>query len=166
MRIFDLITYDSELRMIPTDVAAMEAEVKRHSRGDSYQQLRAAGVGSVALGRYDAARDLLNRARELADTQTRVIAVDINLADAHRYDGDLVEAERLCRRALAAARSDSPDLIDFASQHLGKCLTDQGRFDEAREALNEALRLRLAKGEQSLIDSTRSAIDRLEQLDR
>ena len=166
MRIFDLITYDDELRMIPADTAELETEVDRHSRGEGYQQLRAAGVGSIALGRYDAARDLLVRARELADTQTRLIAVEINLADAHRYAGDLVEAERLCRRALATARSDSPDLIDFAAQHLGKCLTDQGRFDDARDALNEALRLRLAKGEQSLIDSTRAALERLEELAR
>jgi hypothetical protein len=48
--------------------------------------------------------------------------------------------------------------VDFALQHYGKHLIDAGRVEEAVVCLREALRLRQAKGDKELIESTIKAL--------
>ncbi len=56
----------------------------------------------------------------------------IRLARACQYTGRHDEAERLFRRALNLARNPvQADWLGFALQHLGTCLVEMGRFDEA-----------------------------------
>lgn len=143
--------------MIPVDTAAMRAAVDENARGTTFRQLRSAGVGCISLGEYDRAFQLFDQARELSDTPARRLVLDMNIADAHRYAGNLAESERMFRDALRRAR-ESGTHVDFALQHLGKCLIDRQRLDEAREVLTEALDLRRARGDESLIASTRAAL--------
>ncbi|GAA4043263.1 phosphotransferase [Nonomuraea soli] len=131
--------------MIPGDRDALAALVALSPTPPSgFADLRAAAIGHLALGSHDQALDLLDQAMELADTPARVVAVTINLADVYRYAGDTATAETLYRRALSHARTAAPVYVSFALQHLGKALGEQGRLDEARDLLTEALALREA----------------------
>ena len=152
-----LIAYDDRQRMIPVDAAALRAAVAAYATGDTYRQQRMAGVGCVVLGDYDRAFMFFERARRHADTPARRLVLDMNVADAHRYRGDLAESERRFRDALRRAR-ESDTYVDFALQHLGKCLIDRGRLPQARRVLTEALRLRVRDGDESLIASTQAAL--------
>ncbi|MFB7907731.1 hypothetical protein ACFC1T_14965 [Kitasatospora sp. NPDC056076] len=93
-----------------------------------------------------------------------VVATGLNLGDAHRYAGDVQTADALYRSALNTARSRHPELVDFALQHTGKHLMERGGLADARAHLQEALRLRIAKEDTGLIESTQAALDRVELL--
>jgi len=84
----------------------------------------------------------------------------IRLAEAQRCAGELGEAGREALEALAEARDQHPELVDFSLQHLGKALLDAGEPERAAAALEEALALREAKGDEALVRSTRLALDR------
>ncbi|WP_324189938.1 phosphotransferase [Nocardia farcinica] len=128
-----------------------------------FRTFRRAGVDLMVRGRYGEALDRLDRALELARTESDRIAVWIELADVYRYRGDLGTAETLYRRAYLAAGAD-PAAFSFAAHHLGLTLAARGERDAAREVLTEALRVRLAEGDPELIESTRTALDTLDEL--
>ncbi|MFJ5924787.1 tetratricopeptide repeat protein [Kitasatospora sp. NPDC092948] len=167
-----LITQDDQLRMVPVDRDELTIVV-----GQLRQELdvttdpartrflaREIGIAQMTLGNHDEARTLLRQALDLATSagNTRsVIAAGINLADAHRYAGDAQAADALYRTALATARSRHPELLDFAHQHFGKHLMELGDHAGALAHLQEALRLRIAKGNAELVESTQAALDRV-----
>ncbi|MFD4432677.1 tetratricopeptide repeat protein, partial [Nocardia sp. NPDC058497] len=155
--------FDERLRMIPADPETLAARVAVADPHD-FGGLRRLGIALMLLGRHDEALDRLDQALELADTEQRRITVWINLADVYRYQGEPTHAEILYRRALEASRALDPDLVSFAAHHLGKSLAEQHRPREARELLNEAMRLRVADGDSELIESTRAALDHLDEL--
>ncbi|MEU4649676.1 phosphotransferase [Nocardia fluminea] len=155
--------FDERLRMIPVDAETLAARVAVADPHD-FPGLRRLGIALMLLGRYDEALDRLDQALELADTEQRRITVWINLADVYRYQGEPGHAEILYRRALHASRALDPELVSFAAHHLGKSLAEQHRPLEARELLNEAMRLRVADGDSELIESTRAALDHLDEL--
>jgi tetratricopeptide (TPR) repeat protein len=173
-----LVTLDAGLRAVPTDREALEGAVGEvraalrtaEAAGDDRAVLartRELGFGLLVLGDHAAAARLLARAAALADAAGDVrsaVAARVNLGDAHRYAGDHAGAEPVYRRALADARRDAPDRVDFALQHLGKHCTELGRRAEARSLLREALALREAKGDAALIKSTRAALQAAEDL--
>ncbi|MFD5179596.1 phosphotransferase [Nocardia sp. NPDC058379] len=155
--------FDERLRMIPVDPETLAARVAVADPHD-FGGLRRLGIALMLLGRHDEALDRLDQALELADTERRRITVWINLADVYRYQGEPAPAEILYRRALDASRALDPELVSFAAHHLGKSLAEQHRPREARELLNEAMRLRVADGDSELIESTRAALDHLDEL--
>ncbi|MFD4443335.1 phosphotransferase [Nocardia sp. NPDC058519] len=156
--------FDERLRMIPVDPETLAVRVALADPND-FPGLRRLGIALMLLGRYDEALDRLDQALELADTEQRRVTVWINLADVYRYQGEPGHAEILYRRALHASRVlDDPDLVSFATHHLGKSLAEQHRPQEARRLLNEAMRLRVADGDSELIESTRAALDHLDEL--
>ncbi|MER7706140.1 tetratricopeptide repeat protein [Kitasatospora sp. NPDC097605] len=125
------------------------------------------GIGLMCLGNHEDARTFLRQSLDLAAASGNtgaVIATRLNLADAHRYSGDVRTADALYRSALTTARSRHPELVDFALQHTGKHLMERGDLAEARAHLREALRLRIAKGNTELVESTQAALDRVELL--
>ncbi|MFJ2777380.1 tetratricopeptide repeat protein [Kitasatospora sp. NPDC087315] len=125
------------------------------------------GIGLVSLGDYHDARAFLCQALDLATASGNiraVIATELNLGDAYRYAGEAETADVLYRKALNTARSRHPELVDFALQHFGKHLMEQGDLVPARAHLREAWRLRIAKGDTGLIESTQAALDRVELL--
>ncbi|WP_331747218.1 tetratricopeptide repeat protein (plasmid) [Streptomyces sp. NBC_00853] len=146
-----------ELQALPEGADAARARVLA----------RWTGIGLLSLGHHDDARVFLRQALDLAEASGNsraVIATELNLADAYRYVGEAQNAEGFYRRALEGARSKHPELVDFALQHLGKHLMEQGNLMPARAHLQEALRLRTAKGDAGLIESTQAALDRVELL--
>ncbi|MEU2252034.1 phosphotransferase [Nocardia xishanensis] len=155
--------FDERLRMVPVDPEALAVRVAQ-ARPDDFASFRQTGLELMLLGRHEEALDHLDRALELARAPRQRLSVWINLADVYRYRGDAPTAEILYRRAVEAARGSDAEALSFAAQHLGKALAEQGRLDEARELLNEALRLRVAEGDIELIESTRTALDGLDEL--
>jgi tetratricopeptide (TPR) repeat protein len=165
----NLIVMDERQRMAAADpVALREAVGALQARlaavGEPEKRmvlLRRIGSGLTALGDLAAARRVLSEALELAcelaDPRAEV-AVRINMGDALRYAGDLPAAAAQYELALALARRAAPDRVDFALQHYGKHLFDAGRTEQAIACLREALRLRQAKGDTDLIESTRRAL--------
>ncbi|MGW4378460.1 tetratricopeptide repeat protein [Kitasatospora sp. NPDC004531] len=167
-----LITQDDRLRMIPIDrdeltlaVGRLRQELDATADPSRIRFLtREIGIAQMTLGHHDEARALLRQALDLATAAGRtrsVVAAGINLADAHRYAGDTRAADTLYRSALATARSRYPELLDFAHQHFGKHLMELGDHTRALAHLQEALRLRIAKGNAELVESTQAALDRL-----
>ncbi|MFD0364288.1 phosphotransferase [Nocardia sp. GCM10030253] len=149
--------------MVPTDREHLAARVAA-ARPTGYVEWQQTGIDLLLLGRHEDALDHLDRALELADTERRRVAVLINLGDVYRYQGDAVIAEILYLRALDLARTDVPEVLSFALQHLGKALAEQNRLDEARKLLAEALMLRSAEADSELVESTRATLNALDDL--
>ncbi len=166
-----LITLDVGQRMTPTDPVALRNAVQALqaivddtplvAAGYRLKLLRTLGCGLTALGEYARARNVLEQALGLAGHrgwERAEVATRINLGDALRYDGNLGAAAPHYEQALQLARGSVPDLVDFALQHYGKHHIDTGQLDQATACLQEALRLRVAKADQSLIVSTLNAL--------
>ncbi|MFE2283868.1 tetratricopeptide repeat protein [Streptomyces sp. NPDC059443] len=161
-----LITHDDDLRMVPANREHLAAAAEE-LRGDLRNRVRWIGIGLLSLGSYGEACAFLRQALDLAEASGNVrsvIATELNLGDAHRYAGETETAGMLYRDALDAARAGHPDLVDFALQHVGKHLMEQGDLVGARTHLREALQLRIAKGDADLVESTEAALDRVELL--
>ncbi|MFJ9442815.1 hypothetical protein ACIRRH_13205 [Kitasatospora sp. NPDC101235] len=173
-----LIAQDEGLRMVPTDrnelttaVGRLHEELRALPEGDDPARARVLtrwiGIGQMCLGHHEEARAFLRQSLDLAAAigNTRaVVATGLNLGDAHRYAGDARTADALYRSALNTARSQHPELVDFALQHTGKHLMERGDLAGAQACLQEAMRLRIAKGNTELVESTQAALDRVELL--
>ncbi|MFE6867934.1 tetratricopeptide repeat protein [Kitasatospora sp. NPDC057692] len=173
-----LITQDDGLRMVPTDrnglttaVGRLHEELRGLPKGSNPARTRVLtrwiGIGQMCLGNHEDARAFLRQSLDLAaaiGNTGAVVATGLNLGDAHRYAGDIQTADALYRSALKTARSRHPELVDFVLQHTGKHLMERGDLAEARTLLQEALRLRTAKGSTELVESTQAALDRVELL--
>jgi tetratricopeptide (TPR) repeat protein len=90
--------------------------------------------------------------------ETALITNGIRLATAYQYRNEQARALPLFQQALERARARG-FMVDFALQHLGKCLVELGQKDEALACFHEALALRRAKGDAGLIASTEEAIE-------
>ncbi|MDH6108876.1 tetratricopeptide (TPR) repeat protein [Kitasatospora sp. MAP12-15] len=173
-----LINQDEGLRMVPIDrnelttaVDQLRAELRALPTGSDLARTRVLtrwiGIGQMSLGNHDEARTFLRQSLDLAAAigNTRaVVATGLNLGDAHRYAGDVQTADALYRSALSTARSQHPELVDFALQHTGKHLMERGDLAGAQAHLQEALRLRIVKGDAGLVESTQAALARVELL--
>ena len=162
----ELGAWDERLRQVPTDAEAVAgavelARAELAATVDVREQCRLHGyLGNAArlLGREDEALRELGRSLELADhlgdERARTVAT-IRIGEALRCFDRLDEAEARLRDALAGPA----ELRHFALQHLGKTLLDLGRTGEAVEVLESALELRRAAGDESLVASTRLALE-------
>jgi tetratricopeptide (TPR) repeat protein len=88
----------------------------------------------------------------------RRLAIAAATDDAHRYAGRFDIAAPHYERALTLAGQRCPDLLDFALQHSGKHRLDTGDRLGAIACFEEALRLRVVKGDPTLITSSRAAL--------
>jgi len=61
-------------------------------------------------------------------------------------------------------REELQNYLDFAHEWRGLCYARDGKFDEALSDLQEALRLRIERGNQSHIEETQVIVDRLKTL--
>ncbi|GAB2742407.1 tetratricopeptide repeat protein [Kitasatospora kifunensis] len=173
-----LIDQDESLRMVPTDrnelttaVGQLNEELRGLAKEADPARARVLtrwiGIGQMCLGNHEEARTFLRQSLDLAAAigNTRAaVATGLNLGDAHRYAGDVQAADALYRSALNTARSQHPELVDFVLQYTGKHLMERGDLAGAQAHLQEALRLRIAKGEAGLVESTQAALARVELL--
>jgi tetratricopeptide (TPR) repeat protein len=159
------------LRAKPVDPVAMEHCA--HQLQDQAQQLadpiegarRAsyAGLLFALLGDCKSAKELIEFALARQSGAKRLVdrtVTEIRLAQLAQFAGQLVEAQALLDPIIARCRSDPAleSLLDFALQHQGKVLFDQGLFATALDCFNEALELRRIKQLPDLIASTELAI--------
>ncbi|MBB5082526.1 aminoglycoside 3'-phosphotransferase [Nonomuraea endophytica] len=142
-KVRQLITYDARLRMVVADHPKLRALVERAAADGAvdHESQRALGVALLALGEYERAAVHLRRAVELAGSPGEVIAARTDLADLYRHDGDLPGSELICRMTLELARAQAPELAALPLLRLGWTLAEQGRPDEARQALAESREL-------------------------
>ncbi|WP_349408509.1 tetratricopeptide repeat protein [Pseudalkalibacillus sp. SCS-8] len=120
------------------------------------------------LGQPEKAIAHLTRSLEVAiekkDEKKEVVSY-IRLGEALKYDNQHEMALHYFNRAFTyCEKSDLKVFKDFALQHKGKCLLEQGKLDEALSCFHEALEIRKAKNEPSLIDSTEQAIQLVAQI--
>ncbi|MFI9551305.1 aminoglycoside 3'-phosphotransferase [Nonomuraea endophytica] len=139
-KVRQLVTYDARLRMVVADRPKLRALVERAAADGAidHASQRALGVALLALGEYEPAAVHLRRAVELAGSPGEVIAARADLADLYRHGGDLPGSELICRMTLELARAQAPELAALPLLRLGWTLAEQGRPDEARQALAEA----------------------------
>jgi tetratricopeptide (TPR) repeat protein len=107
------------------------------------------GRSLCMLGRFDEAEQAAERARSLEETLGVPVMEDYIwrqvLARVHAHRGDVAEAERLAREAVAG--SEQTDLLNdqcLTLYDLGEVLAAAGRYDEAEAALEQALEPNLA----------------------
>lgn len=165
--------FDSDLRDVPDAPEEMRAHVDlmlaQYAAGglESNEQLRILGTLGVCLrmlGDLDKAAEILLVALTLAKAEgnrNSYLANSLRLAHVYQWQRRFVEADSIFTSSIALCRN-SPELhdyLDFALQHYGKSLFDQGRFYEAESMFKEALILREAKGDDALISSTRFALE-------
>jgi tetratricopeptide (TPR) repeat protein len=166
------IHFGEDLREIPNNPEQM-----RHAVSFLREQLRESGMtpaerartlgllGSLCrmLGDYDDAGIWLTEALSLSEECGNIGAAVTNrirLAHLAQWRGDFEESTSAFTELTVICRS-TPELLsrlDFALQHAGKNLFDQGRHQEALPLFEEALALRERKGDAELIASTRYAL--------
>ena len=94
------------------------------------------------------------------NTSNREIVALIRLGEAIKYNDNPMKALEIFNGVLEKCKANNNLLyLDFAIQHKGKCLLELGGFVEAEKCFKEALKLREFKGDVSLIESTRQALN-------
>lgn len=102
--------------------------------------------------------------RTIGDRKAELVNT-IRLAEARKYNGEHSIAEKFLRSALSWTNEESLSTYkDFVLQHLGKCRLEQGATDDAIQFLEQALELRIAKGDKELINSTELAVQQARML--
>ena len=157
----------------PQDVDEVRAQVERDAEAlpsmsapiDAHRRVRLlgrVGAGLRLLGRFDeSARSLgeaVELARHLGDTELEIANL-IRLATSVQYAGRHDEARVMLDAVLRrCASGQAPGYEDFALQHLGKLLVEQGKVGEAIPLFERALTLRRRKGDGQLVASTARAL--------
>lgn len=104
----------------------------------------------------------LEQALEIAlrkNDNSKYVTTLIRLGEAKKYNNELEEALTHFEKALSICNEENLlSLIDFAYQHKGKCLLELDRLEESIISLTEALKIRVKKGDKTLIKSTKDAI--------
>lgn len=164
------------LRERPGDSEAVEAAVVElladlaaaRAADDMPGQIRALGqLGdrNRTLGRVNLAVSQLREAVRLAtaaDDEACLVANLIRLGIAWQYAGEHTVAESTLRQGLdLAERLGLRDMVGFAFQHLGKCLAEQDKLQEAHGCFLAALEVRSSLGDPELVGSTRRALEEL-----
>ncbi|GEN46177.1 tetratricopeptide repeat protein [Alkalibacillus haloalkaliphilus] len=89
----------------------------------------------------------------------------IRLGEAYKYNSQHKHAIKLFDESISKCKSSNEThFLDFALQHKGKCLIELRQFDQAEQCLNEAYDLRVLKGNDELLSSTKQALDLLVSL--
>jgi tetratricopeptide (TPR) repeat protein len=102
------------------------------------------GIDAYYEGRWDVARELYERTRDLCRRSGNVTVDGTalnNIGEILSDQGDLVEAEAMFREALALWRSVTfPVGLGLCLSNLGRVASRGGRYDEARQLFAESRR--------------------------
>ena len=103
--------------------------------------------------------EALSKAVELSEGNKKIVNF-IRLGEALKYAGQHQLALSMFNAVIdQCAREEHSQLLDFAYQHKGKCLIELEDISQASECFQKAMKLRVKKGDASLIASTQMAID-------
>lgn len=165
-------SFDADLRETPHDravmaqavahLAAQLADLSPVSR-ERARTLGLVGVYARILGDFATAHAALEEAcvvsERLGDRRLHLVN-ELRVAHVYQWQRrfDISDARFAALERCAADPELRPHL-DFACQHAGKNLFDQGRYEEAERLFVQALELRRARGDQELIDSTLLALE-------
>jgi HTH-type transcriptional regulator, pleiotropic regulator of extracellular virulence genes len=84
----------------------------------------------------------------------------IRLGEAYKYDNKHEKALEKFNQAINKCKKYKLDsYLDFVLQHKGKCLLELKKVEEAIHCLEKALEIRKLKGDISLIQSTKQALE-------
>lgn len=164
--------FDEELRDVPDDPDGMEKAVDFLLTASRHADLEDAELVSIygwlgvfcrMLGDLTPARRFTLQAIALADEigdKQASIQNHIRLANVLQWQGDFTAADLMYESLVlqCGLEEDLQQYLDFALQHFGKSLFDQGRYREAAGMFQQALDLRLAGGKEDLITSARHAL--------
>ncbi len=149
------------------DLISLEEEFHQaHAAGNERELMRVYGaIGELTRINGGDGRPLLLQAlrfaRKLADTRG-ITANRIRLATAHFYQDEHAFAEIELRQIITDIEAgDDTIFLDYAWQHLGKCLAEQERYPEAIQCFERAL---LLGRDPRLRASSQQAIDLAQQI--
>jgi tetratricopeptide (TPR) repeat protein len=104
------------------------------------------------------AEEALALSRQIGDRGGEIDGL-LQLGTTRQYLGERQLAARLFHEGLAlVAATGLRAQENFLQHHLGRCLVELGRIDDARAAFEAALALRKALGERRFIESTEAAL--------
>lgn len=165
--------FDDELREVPEnpeDVLnyVLEEKEKLKTVTDPKDRVGILGrIGSFTrmLKKLDDAEAFLGEALELInkhDLGVKLWVVNgIRLAQVYQWMRvfDIAEEMFFNIVEMCEEKEEASEYLNFAFQHFGKFYFDLGEYEEALEYFEEAMGLRKAIGDESLIKSTQFAID-------
>ncbi|PMB17029.1 hypothetical protein CEN46_24470 [Fischerella thermalis CCMEE 5318] len=169
--------FDHNLRDVPNAPAQMQQAVEwlqsqlKDNTNNTRKQIELLGLIGVyarMLHDFPTAQQALISAIELSDSigSDRYKTINlIRLAHLYQWQQQYILSENLFEQVLINCRNNSElnIYLDFAYQHLGKCKFEQARYVEAKYYFEEALKIRKTKGDHSLIQSTKLALDVVQQ---
>lgn len=118
-------------------------------------------IGSLyrIKGEVKSAIDVLSKAVELSAGNKKIVNI-IRLGEALKYAGQHQKALYHFNAVIDQCENQEYlQLLDFAYQHKGKCLLELENITQASDCFHKAMKLRVKKGDVSLIVSTQMAID-------
>ena len=152
------------------DLDELEEQFNRaFAEADQRELMRIYGaIGELTRINGGDGRPMLEQALRIArdlDEPSGVIANRIRLATAHFYQGEHAFAEIELRQIIADIDAGSDTTyLDYAWQHLGKCIAEQERYVEAIDCFERALLLRddprLRASSQQAIETARRRMSR------
>ena len=170
---FDLsYHYDDDLQDVPNNPGEMrqaidfwQAQLDQPGL-EIFQRIKLLGrIGGYArtLRDLDRAEQALTTALKLSKAiESRRLAAtnSIKLAHVYQWQQRYIESETMFEAAIALCKNnlEAAPYLDFAYQHFGKCKFDQQKYVEALQCFEQALDIRVKKGDPELIASTELAI--------
>lgn len=163
--------FDENLREVPDDPAEMAKAIdfllRTRKSVEDPELVRIYGwlsVFSRILGDLEPAHwftvEAISIANEIGDMKSRV-QNRIRLASVYQWQSNYNMADLIYESVVLQCEleEDVQQYLDFALQHFGKSLFEQGRYRDAAERFQQALDIRLASGNEELIASSRYALD-------
>jgi tetratricopeptide (TPR) repeat protein len=160
--------FDENLRDVPDDRAGMISAARmlegQLSLGETDPHVRIKTLGTLGvylriLGDLDGAQTRLEEAVTLAaqtGDERAALVNTLRLAHVYQWQRRFEEADSLFAAVTDQCEHDPRfrQYLDFAYQHYGKSKFDQRLYAEAEALFKQALDIRLAKGDESLVESS------------
>ncbi|WP_059170524.1 tetratricopeptide repeat protein [Bacillus sp. FJAT-27445] len=166
-------SFDESLREVPVSIPDMKSGVsflkdQLHTK-DSETKEQAAlngliGVYCRILKNFEESKKYLLHAIEINEKLNNKkgwFVNELRLAHTYQWEGDFQKSNGMFGKLLkdAECSQDTNDYLDFLYQHQGKNLFEQQNYELAAVFFEKALVIRMEKGNEELIVSTRHALE-------
>lgn len=164
--------FDNNLRDVPNNPAQMQQAIdflqcklqQETTERTKIYLLGLLGVYARMLHNFSLAQKALTSALNLSTSigdEKSIIVNMIRLAHVYQWQQQYTKSKEIFLKAvtLCQTKQEISIYLDFAYQHLGKCMFDQKEYQQALYYFKQAQDIRLKKGDLSLIESTQLAID-------